>query len=199
MSFFAFCSGSSSPVPEDSAEKTPTRDNSKHRTPEHPAEQSLTEERERSDTPTIGQPDTTLTLVTLDTGTTAGDPEILRLEKKSDYAAQAHFSLDESAAVAPPVEQTPSNLLDASLIAIVPTEAPAVAAAESAFGIPPAVSDQAANSASDSERPDENDVRHFSAVRAGDLAYRQCLTSDEFEPSPPFQTFQSFDLGRFPF
>ncbi len=30
----------------------------------------------------------------------------------------------------------------------------------------------------------------------GDFAYRQCLTSDEFEASPPFFPVSNFDLGE---
>ncbi len=202
-----WCLGSS-PVPEDATEKTPTRGGSTDKTPQRSLPLSseertplrddtlFDEEKERSDTPTAEQEDTPRV------EKTDRAPDTPRVEKiESAFSTAEHLKRLEEAK----------------------TEPAAIAAKEADFDLPcptlPAVEDSTVSlepSLSDSvlEDPKAQNLASTTSGLAstttsdlaalclppppaeGDFAYRQCLTSDEFEASPPFFPVSNFDLGE---
>jgi hypothetical protein len=203
----SWCLGSS-PVPEDATEKTPTRGGSADKTPQrslplssgHSEERTplrddtlFDEEKERSDTPTAEQQDTP----------TAEQQDTPRVEK-TDRASDT-----------PRVEKIDSSIAHEELntaeylnrLEEVKTESSAIAAKEVDFDLPcttpetPAVSLEPSLSHSVLEDP-QTSTSDLAALylppppAEGDFAYRQCLTSDEFEASPPFFPVSNFDLGK---
>jgi hypothetical protein len=197
----SYCCLGISPVPEDATEKTPTRGGSTDKTPQrsllssHSEERTplrddtlFDEEKERSDTPTAEQQDT---------------PRVEKTDRAPDTP--------------PRVEKIDSATAHEELNTIehlkrqeeVKTESSAIAAKEAAFDLPcptpetPAVSLEPSLSDSVLEDPQAY-TRDLAALclppppAEGDFAYRQCLTSDEFEASPPFFPVSNFDLGEWP-
>jgi hypothetical protein len=200
------CYLGSSPVPEDATEKTPTRGGSTDKTPQRSLPLSseertplrddtlFDEEKERSDTPTAEQEDTP----------TAEQQDTPRVEKT-----------DRTPDTSPRVEKIESAIAHEELNAAehlkkleeVKTEPSAIAAREAYFDLPcptpetPAVSLEPSLSDSVLEFPQASTCDLAALClppppAEGDFAYRQCLTSDEFEASPPFFPVSNFDLGE---
>jgi hypothetical protein len=200
----SFCLGTISPVPEDATEKTPTRGGSTDKTPQRCLPLSseertplrddtlFDEEKERSDTPTAEQQDTP----------TAEQQDTPRVEK-TDRAPDTPPRVEKiDSAVAHEELNIADHLKRLEKVQTEPTTID--------FGLPcptlPSVEESTVSrepSLSDSVLEDAQAyTRDLAALclppppAEGDFAYRQCLTSDEFEASPPFFPVSNFDLGE---
>jgi hypothetical protein len=144
------------------------------------------EEKERSDTPTAEQQDTPRF------EKTDRAPDTPRVEKIDSTIAHEELNTAEHF----------------KRLEEVKTEPAAIAAKEADFNLPcptpetPAVSLEPSLSDSVLEDPQAS-TSDLAALclpppplAEGDFAYRQCLTSDEFEASPPFFPVSNFDLGE---
>jgi hypothetical protein len=206
----SYCYLGSSPVPEDATETTPTRGGSTDKTPQRSLPLSseertplrddtlFDEEKERSDTPTADQQDTP----------TAEQQDTPRVEK-TDRAPDKTPRVEKiDSAIAHEELNGAEHLKRLEEVKTEPTLA--IAAKEADFDLlcptPAAVEESTVSrepSLSDSVLEDPQAyTRDLAALclppppTEGDFAYRQCLTSDEFEASPPFFPVSNFDLGE---
>jgi hypothetical protein len=180
-----------SPVPEDATEKTPTRGGSTDKTPQRSLPLSseertplrddtlFDEEKERSDTPTAEQQDTPRV------EKTDRAPDTPRVEKIDSTIAHKELNIAEEDQIEP--SAIAANEADSDLPCPTP-ETPAVS-------LEPSLS----KSVLDDPKACTRDLAALCLPpppAGGDFAYRQCLTSDEFEASPPFFPVSNFDLGE---
>ncbi len=149
------------------------------------------DEKERSDTPVVIELTDSTTALLVDSVTTISKSDDASPCFKSQPGEQSSEVLGLGPLV--PVQEYSSaldqeeseasqrNLLDTTL--------------ESGWPAEP-VAEEIGDVVPGGGRLESDDDTFLPSVTEGEMAYRQCLTSDEFETSPPFCPVPSFDLGK---